>query len=130
MEESSGTTLLNVLAESSLCLPWASLVPRGEESSCQCRRQRFNPLSREDPLEKGMATHCRILAWRIRTEEAGGLQSMKSQRVTTEHACKGRKKCIVKSHLLLSFIKPYFGGLYLSNIVFLIGINTNAHSSK
>ena len=36
----------------------------------------------EDPLEKGMATHSSILAWRIpRTEEPGGLQSMESQRV-------------------------------------------------
>ena len=32
------------------------------------------PLDGEDPLEKGMATHCSILAWRIPwTEEAGGL---------------------------------------------------------
>ena len=32
-------------------------------------------LSREDPLEKGMATHCSILVWRIPwTEEPGGLQ--------------------------------------------------------
>ena len=36
----------------------------------------------EDPLEKGMANHSSILAWRIpRTEEPGGLQSMGSQRV-------------------------------------------------
>ena len=36
----------------------------------------------EDPLEKGMATHSDILAWRIpQTEEPGGLQSMGSQRV-------------------------------------------------
>ena len=36
----------------------------------------------EDPLEKGMATHSSILAWRIPwTEEPGGLQSMGSQRV-------------------------------------------------
>ena len=36
-------------------------------------------LGREDPLEKGMATHCSILTWRIlRTEESGGLQSMGS----------------------------------------------------
>ena len=34
-------------------------------------------LSQEDPLEKGMATHSRILAWRIPgTKEPGGLQSM------------------------------------------------------
>ena len=39
-------------------------------------------LGQEDPLEKGMATHSSILAWRIpRTEEPGGLQSMGSQRV-------------------------------------------------
>ena len=36
----------------------------------------------EDPLEKGMATHSSILAWRIpRTEEPGGLQSMGLQRL-------------------------------------------------
>ena len=37
-------------------------------------------LGREDPLEKGMATHPSILAWRIPwTEEPGELQSMGSQ---------------------------------------------------
>ena len=36
----------------------------------------------EDPLEKEMATHFSILAWRsLWTEEAGRLQSVKSQRV-------------------------------------------------
>ena len=39
-------------------------------------------LDREDPLEKEMATHSIILAWRIpRPEEPGGLWSMGSQRV-------------------------------------------------
>ena len=39
-------------------------------------------LGREDPLEKGMATHSSILDWRIPwTEEPGGLRSMGSQRV-------------------------------------------------
>ena len=39
-------------------------------------------LGREDLLEKGMATHSSILAWKIPwTEEPGGLQSMGSQRV-------------------------------------------------
>ena len=38
-----------------------------------------------DPLEKEMVTHCSILAWRIPwMEEAGGLQSMGSQRVGHE----------------------------------------------
>ena len=36
----------------------------------------------EDPLEKGMATHSSVLAWRILwTEEPGRIQSMASQRV-------------------------------------------------
>jgi len=45
-----------------------------------------------ESLEKGMATHSSILAWRIPwPEKPGGLQSTGSQEVdTTEHAC---KKC-------------------------------------
>ena len=39
-------------------------------------------LGQEDPLEKGMAVHSSILAWRIsQTEEPGRLQPMGSQRV-------------------------------------------------
>ena len=39
-------------------------------------------LGQEDPLEKGMAIHARILDWRIPwTVEPGGLWSMGSQRV-------------------------------------------------
>ena len=43
---------------------------------------RVQSLLWEDPLEKGMAIHSSILAWRIPwTEEPGGLQSMGSQSV-------------------------------------------------
>ena len=39
-------------------------------------------LGQEDPLEKGMANHSSILAWRIPwTEKPGRLQSMESQTV-------------------------------------------------
>ena len=39
-------------------------------------------LDQEDPLQKGIATHSSILAWRIPwTEELGGLQFIGSQRV-------------------------------------------------
>ena len=42
-------------------------------------------LSGEDPLEKGMATHSSILAWRMPwTEEPAGLQSMGWQREVLE----------------------------------------------
>ena len=39
-------------------------------------------LGQEDPMQKGMATHSRILAWRIpQTEEPGWLQSIGVQTV-------------------------------------------------
>ena len=59
----------------------------GKEPVCQSRRHETGPqsLGREDLLEEGMATHSRILAWRIPwTEEPGGLQSIDSQKDTTE----------------------------------------------
>ena len=57
-------------------LHWASLVVQ-MVICLQCRR----PLGQEDPLEKGMAIHSIILAWKIPwTEEPGGLQSMGLQR--------------------------------------------------
>ena len=43
---------------------------------------RIQSLGQEDALEKEMATHSSILAWRVpQTEEPGGLQSMELQRV-------------------------------------------------
>ena len=55
----------------------------GEEPSCQRKRHetRVQSLGQADALEKGMATHSSILAWRIPwTEEPGKLQSMGSHR--------------------------------------------------
>ena len=47
----------------------------GKECACNAGDQGLIP-GLGDPLEKGMATHSSILAWRIpRTEESGGLQS-------------------------------------------------------
>ena len=44
-------------------------------------------LDQEDPLEKGLASHSSILAWRIPwTEEPGGLQSMGLQKVKSDWA--------------------------------------------
>ena len=47
----------------------------GKDPDCQCRRQEMGvqSLGWEDPLEKEMATHSTILAWRIPwTEKPGG----------------------------------------------------------
>ena len=52
----------------------------------------------EDALEKGMATHSSILAWKIPwTEGHGGLQSMESQRVGYDLATKQQQQCIIMS---------------------------------
>jgi len=46
---------------------------------------RAQSLDQEDPLEKVMATHSSILAWKILwTEEPGGLQSTRSQKSQTQ----------------------------------------------
>ena len=58
-----------------------SVVAQWVRNGLQCRRPEFD-LGREDPLEKGMATHFNILAWKIPwTEEPVGLQFMQLQRV-------------------------------------------------
>ena len=52
----------------------------GKESACNTVDGVLS-LGREGPLEKGMAMHSSVLAWRIPwTKEPGGLQSMKLQR--------------------------------------------------
>ena len=48
----------------------------------ETQEMQIQTLGQKDPLEKGIATHSTILAWRIPwTEKAGGLYSMGSQRV-------------------------------------------------
>ena len=59
-----------------------SLVAQRSKGLPLIQKTWVRSLGREDPLEKEMATHSSILAWRIpRMEEPGGLQSMGSQRV-------------------------------------------------
>ena len=60
----------------------ASLVAQMIKNLPAMQDTQVSSLGREDPLGKGMATHSRILAWRIPgTEESRGLQSMGSKRV-------------------------------------------------
>ena len=52
----------------------ASLVAQAVKNALAIQETWVQSLGREDPLEKGMATHSSILAWRIPwTEELGGL---------------------------------------------------------
>ena len=59
-----------------------ALVVKNPPANAGDIRDTVQSLSREDPLEEGMAMHSSILAWRIPwTEEPGRLQSIGSQRV-------------------------------------------------
>ena len=61
---------------------WASLVTQTGKNPPAMEETRVRSLGWEDPLERGMATHSSILAWRIPwTEEPGGQQSMGLQRL-------------------------------------------------
>ena len=61
---------------------FASLVAQRTKSSPTMQDAWVRPLGWEDPLQKEVAAHSSILAWRIPwTEEPGGLQSTESQRV-------------------------------------------------
>ena len=71
-----------------LCITRWQGLPRRlsvKEPTCQyrrCRRRWARSQDGKEPLEKEMATHTSILAWKIPwTEESGGLQSMGSQSV-------------------------------------------------
>ena len=60
----------------------SSLVAQRLKCLPAMRETRVRSLGREDPLEKEMATHSSILAWRIPwTDELGGVQSTEFQRV-------------------------------------------------
>ena len=65
-----------------LYIEWTSLVAQTVKRLPTMRETRVQSLGWEDLLEKEMATHSSLLAWKIPwTEEPGGLQSMGSHRV-------------------------------------------------
>ena len=69
----------------SMCLRFGtgtSLVAQTVKNLSAMWETQLHSLGQEDPLEKEMATHSSILAWKIPwLEEAGRLQSMGLQRV-------------------------------------------------
>ena len=63
----------------------ASLVAQLVTNLPAMQETQFQSLGQEDPLEKEMAIHSSILAWRIPwTEDPVGLQSMGSQKSQTQ----------------------------------------------
>ena len=66
-------------------IPWAFLVVQMVKNLPEMQETQVRSLGWEVPLEKAMATHSGILAWRIPwTEEPAGLQSMGLQRAGHE----------------------------------------------
>ena len=60
-----------------------SLVAQMVKNLPAVQESQVRSLDQEDPLEKGLATHSSIFAWRIPcTEEPGGLQATGSQSQT------------------------------------------------
>ena len=63
-------------------MKWLDRVAQMLKNLPAMQETQIKPLGWKNLLEKGMATHCSILAWRIPwTEEPGGVQSMRWQRV-------------------------------------------------
>ena len=63
-------------------MSWTSLVAQTVKNPPAMQETWVQSLGRKELLEKEMATHSSILAWEITwTEESGGLQPMRSQRV-------------------------------------------------
>ena len=60
----------------------ASLVPQMVKHLPAIQETWVQSLGQENPLEKGMAIHCSVLAWNIPwTEEPSGLEAVRLQRV-------------------------------------------------
>ena len=66
------------------------------------------PLDWEDPLEKGMAIHSSVLAWRIPwTEETDGLWPTRSQRLDTTQATLACTQNSVE-YIQVNYVKPRY----------------------
>ena len=103
-QKSKKQTLQTTLLEAYWIHPsfvWASLVSQMVNHLSTMRETQVQSLGGEDLLEKGMAAHSSILAWKILwMEEPGRLQSMGSQRVRHDWvtSLKALSRYILKSN--------------------------------
>ena len=91
-------------------MTWASLVAQRLKRLPAMQETRVQSLRREDPLEKEVATHSSILAWRIPwKEEPGGLQytGWSSLDVTMDISATSGKVCFPDKGFI-SFSVPLF----------------------
>ena len=109
-----------------MALNWAYLAAQRLKRLPAVPETWVQSLGREDPLEKEMATHSSVLAWRIPwTEELGRLQSMGLQRVghdwTTSLSALNWTLLLLCNHCTFS--------KFISSTVFLMIISHNLLSS-
>ena len=100
MKNSANLVALN----SKHLLSWAYLVAQTVKTAPVMQQMWVQPLGGEDPLEKEMATHSRILAWRIlQTEEPDGLYSTGSDKEsdTTEQLNSKGQICYARTTFLI-----------------------------
>ena len=108
---------------------WSSLVVQTVKNLPALWENRVESLGGKDPLQKGMATHSSILAWRIPwTVEPGKLQSMGSQRVQTQLSdeqfhfqnMSSFRRCIIPKQLQYSITKYQCVRISVVPIIFII----------
>ena len=88
---------------------------------------RVRSLGQEDPLEKGMATHSSILAWRISwMEELGGLQSMELRRIRHNWAT-NTNTCVGAGSPTSPWAQNILNSQYLKFSVFYEAVKIKAH---
>ena len=111
----------NSLAFSMIQQMLSSLVAQRLKHLPAMQETRVRSLGQEDPLEKKMTTYSSILAWEIPwTEEPGGLQSTRLQRVGHDWATSLSLSLSVRPIPFLSFIVSLFAwNVPLGSLIFL-----------
>ena len=80
--------MVDLCEYSSTCFNWVSLVAQMVKNPPAVQKTWVQSLRWEDPIEKGMATHFSILAWRIpKTEEPTVHKIAKNQTRLSNEAC-------------------------------------------
>ena len=88
------TEEINSLSKHLLCTKKGFPLAQWERICLPMQDAQVWPLRQEEPLEKGMATHSSILAWRIPwREEPGGLQSTGLQRIRHDWSTRRTHTC-------------------------------------
>ena len=115
----------NVISQHCLSLgwSWASFIAQSVKNLPAMQETQVRFLGWEDPLEKEMATHSSILAWRIPwTKEPGRLQSMGSQESDTTEWLNHQTTIYISIHICIH-IHTYISLLWFSLVLALLKLS-------